>query len=296
MRYEKTKTSTFDATDSVHDLHFYEYSELIEYCKLNKGVSSCGQRHSETFGGDYFYGTNDYEIALDFAENGQFDEIKAMKDAIDSVRVQAKAITFSPIYEVSGESVDVGRFLTGEPECMQEWEMVESKGNKVVDLYFHFGGTASVTVEEKRNYGACILSIVDFLESSNCRVNLFLYCSNTFSGHGRKVITDVIKMKKANEALNIPILSFAMTNAAMFRRLLFKVFENNRDGYGCTCDISKEMLVGKDNNEAVVFPSVEHIRQNFKDSQKTIEYLKNKLPEILNEIQIDNTTIYNYNE
>ena len=268
------------------------YQELLAFCTAKNGsnMSATSERTSQRS----WFGTKNFTDALSKAKNGDVSEIGKMKKSLDSLKVEGKGITFSPVFQVCGESVEVGRFLSGEPECMQEWEMTEAKGNKVVDFYFHIGGVADVTAEEKRNYGSATLAILDFLESSNVRVNLYLYTSNTFSGGGSTIYTEVIKMKSAEDALNIPILSFAMTNASMFRRLMFKVFESKNGGVGCTCDVPKEALDAERPEECVVFPNIKSIVKNFKTEETTLAWIKNKIPSVLNQMQIDTQTVHIY--
>lgn len=264
----------------------YDYNEFVE--EQAKLFGKKGADNKSEYGSKSWTGTNNFEEAVHLGREGWNDAINVIGKLVKKFDVIGKGYTFSPIYDVSGESVDVGRYMTGEPECMLDWEVKETTERKIVDIYYTFNACADVDFDQLMRYGASILAMIDYLESMNVRVNLYgfdyIYCKNN------TCYLNVIKLKAADEPLNIPVASFAMCNISMLRRLVFKWFEHKHhiftSGYGSVLNATKKDLENE-NDHVVVLNNVSSLGiGNFKSDEATIAYIDLMIPRILNEMKI----------
>jgi len=281
--------------NGIDRIDFASFTEFIEFCKGQEGKTLCDAKTSEKTDFGFFH-TNTYKQAIKLAEDGWDEGAKMIKDGIDEIRATGKQYTFSPKYEVSGESVDVGRFLTGEPECMQEWEMIETSGNKVIDIYFNTIASGGYSTQCLINYGVSVLSIVDYLESIGVRCNIYTYYSfsTKFGGNGDKRMV-FVKTKSANEALNISTLAFALAHPSMMRRFMFKILESFENfhsvGYGNINEFDRNSWCESD---SVIFQTINNTSLSWLKSSDIDTYLQKRLPEILNGLSISTETDFSF--
>ena len=131
-------------------------------------------------------------------------------------------------------------YLMGVPNNMMSRKMVPMK-QKIVTLNKSFDYNCRVKVEQIIDESIKALRIIQKLESQNYRVNLNIVIGVS-GGIGRYADEKYfikIRLKSANEKLNISKLSFPMVHPSMLRRLYFRfmevhpgVSEHFRTGYG----------------------------------------------------------------
>lgn len=283
--------------NKIERVDFDSFDEFLQFMKDSKGKGAERNDGSEKYDFKDWYGTKTFDNAIEIAENGWSEGANLIKDVLDKIKFLGKATTFSPIYQVSGESVDVGRFLSGEPENMLEWELIETTGKKVVDIYFNVVASSGYSTTSLINYGSVCLSVVDYLESIGCRVNLYSYYSfaeNT-SGTNKRMIR--VKIKNANDSLNIATCAFAIAHPSMMRRFMFKcceVFDGFYFyGYGYVKEFEAKDIVLNNIKESCVFQAINNVGK-FYDEQETVKYLKSRLPQTLNDLEISDKTKYLY--
>lgn len=270
----------------------FTYSEFVEFCKQHQGMG-ISPKYGSMSSDSSFSGSSSLKQALEYAENGFDEYTNKMQDVANNIQSIGRAFTFTPKYEVSGESVDVGRYMTGEPENMLEWEQIETRGNKVLDIYWNLSTSCGVDKNEMIGFGACGLSIVDYLESVGVRVNLYVfdYCHGGHSSESQFMIC--VKIKSANEHLNMPVVAFAMTHPSMLRRLVFCVQENDRKyldgGYGTPRTLKKEQIE-RTNEDVIVFDRIDNYNRmtNFEIDADMKKWIQEHTQICLNEINIKN--------
>lgn len=289
-------------TPNFEKIEFETYPEFIKFLKDSQGVYLGTEKDSEKENAYWsnFTKTDSYKEMLQLAEFGWDEGTKLVKDTIEKIEVIGKGYTFTPVYDVAGESVDVGRFLSGEPECMQEWQLTEQKDKKIVDVYFNTFCSAMFDGTQMINYGAAALSCVDYLESIGVRVNLYsmsLY-SNRENGGSKKLVC--VKVKDAKESLNLSVCAFALCHPSMMRRAFGKTQEAIRGiaydhwGYPSTCtkaDLSTDDCVFFETlNNAQ--GAIDRPRMKFADATDTLYFLKKQMPQILNDLKLETLTKY----
>lgn len=122
----------------------------------------------------------------------------------------------TPYHDVAGSYVDIGRYVSGEPECMVDFRP-EIRAQRVVKIGFNVsvhGGTATEAMMER---GAAVAVLVDRLEAAGVRVEVMAY------GQGAPVWTMEVCVKPADAPLDMDRVAFALGHPGFFRRLFFGV-------------------------------------------------------------------------
>jgi hypothetical protein len=145
---------------------------------------------------------------------------------------------------LSGDEVDVGLYLSGEPECMTDWVMAETPSfGKVVKVIVHLTGTAGVSAEALMYRGLLACLLIDTLEASGLRCEVWGLpkCSADNGGDDPKYLAQVL-LKPADEPVELDRLAFMLAHPAVFRRFGFRLmeqepegswaYEESTDGYG----------------------------------------------------------------
>jgi hypothetical protein len=128
-------------------------------------------------------------------------------------------------YATSGGAVDVGRWLTGEPECMYSFvPMPNERMGRVVKIFIDYGASASFSAEFIRQRGIVFCALVDALQKMRIACEVWgetaVYVSVIIKMH-----TTVVKLHDATAQMDIDELMFALANPSMLRRITFSVRE-----------------------------------------------------------------------
>lgn len=212
----KTTTVRFDSWEG-----FVEAASIVSYS------GSCGG-HSK--GSEGFYGTSSFAEASKLAREGwpqgveRVQKIRAkIATAVQSL-VSRRAESIG--YDVFGEYVDVGRFLTGEPECFGVRVSDNSISNRVVRVNVNIGVSGSVSHSAIFSRGAVAIAAIDVIESSGVRVEVY-GVHGSVKCDGSKLHETHVLLKSANQPLDIDRLVFALCHPSSLRRLCFSVLEKH---------------------------------------------------------------------
>jgi hypothetical protein len=207
---------------------FASVGDRIKAAKRDRSrLSSATSNHC----GLDWYGGVSFEEAVSLAENGWPEgAAKVAKLAASIVsRVTAHATSSSTAvqYDVTGQWVDIGLFLSNEPDCFgYECQDESRQAAPVVRLAFNCSSSASVTAEKLTERGIIAAAAIDVLESAGRRVEvLLLHGEQYFSGE--KQYQSVTRLKDASQPLDIDKVAFALGHAATLRRIGFACAEVN---------------------------------------------------------------------
>ncbi len=182
--------------------------------------------HSSVSTDRHWTGTNSYEEAVDLLKHGADDLSKRLEKAyqVKAADIGTKTVTRS-FYDVAGFQASVPRYLQGIPTSMVNQKKVVQKA-KVITLNKDMNYNCGWSVEDIINESAKALAIVKKIEASGTRVNLNLcFVSASVS----QKVGCKIRLKNANERLNVSKLAFVMAHPSMIRRMLFRWLEVNPD-------------------------------------------------------------------
>lgn len=165
-----------------------------------------------------WYGTKTFNEAADYFKNGWqlgAEELtKKLKIAETQKDVQ---MTYKNILSMCGYQAIVPLYLQGVPNNMINRKIVPVK-NKVITINKITSASASVSSKTMQAESIKCFQIIKKIEQSGIRVNLNLMISTGYA-------CVKIRLKSANEKLNISKLAFPLVHPSMFRRLYFRFIE-----------------------------------------------------------------------
>ncbi len=170
-------------------------------------------------------------------------------------------------YDVSGESVDVGRYLSGEPECMLAQSISPLSS---VSVFINISAKSNADAEQLFNRGIAVAAVIHALQSSGRGVALVV-CESVSCGES--IHETFIQMQDFGEYINPGRLAFWAAHPAALRRCIFRYNEQQdpeiRDrlgfkdgwGYGSPRDIE----IGKLPQGTVYIPfaETEELRRHY---------------------------------
>lgn len=153
-----------------------------------------------------------YGIDADGVEAAEVDQHNLeMHDAPKSV--------FDPVEGMAGADVDVTKMLTGDPEHMIDYVLVDNpNGERVITLVVNIGTNCHVTADQMHRHGLSVLSAVLGLEDVGLQVEVI--ASFTTSGFvHRNYVTQRVHCKRAGEFLDPTKLMFPIVDPVFFRAI-----------------------------------------------------------------------------
>lgn len=205
-----------------------EFKQFITKMPTNKVFKNCYSLESKKTGRFYqeFTGTNSFDEAIGLLDSGWTDKSKELTTKLKAVeRDMAPVLKQQRVIGVAGYQPIVPLFLVGAPAAMQSTKLQPVK-QKVVTVVKSISYNANVETSTWTEQGLKALAIVKKLEANGYRVNVDIVrggYGSTFSDcHG---IACRVRVKHANERLNVSKLAFTMCNPSMQRRLMFRFTE-----------------------------------------------------------------------
>lgn len=174
-----------------------------------------------------FTHTNSYTEALNLARGG-WPEGAAMVRALSTdivAVVGARVQRPETSYALCGDTIDMGRFLIGEPECFMEFtpSEVEMTGTKIVRIVANYAASAGVAAEVLRMRGAAICALAEALEYGGRRCEIVAV--QAIRGRGGDSYQCSVIVKEAQQPLDLDRIAFALCHPSMLRRLTFSLEE-----------------------------------------------------------------------
>ena len=200
------------------------FSSWSEFEKV--AVAGRKPDHHSTTGGAEFTGSESWEDALELSRKG-WGEIRPAVDALVE-KMEAKIApvlqpAFTSYFDVSGGMVDVGRFMDGEPECMVETRLIETaRPGKVISILVNGSFNAGTQGKAIQERGAAIVALVDALEKMqhSTEIDVEISCLEG--------LTTLIRVKNAEDGLDIDALMFAIAHPSALRRIYFAYLEGHK--------------------------------------------------------------------
>lgn len=216
---------------------FNSFGEFLTQALVVPPKQDSSSSRSKTVRKDWA-GTDTFEQAVALAGQGWPEgaaEALALRGSIDAaVReiVATRQAKFA--WDLTGDCVDVGKFLTGEPECfVTQQNDGESSSGKVVKLVANLAASGSVSTKSLFARGAVILAVVDVLESLGHRVELWIAHGSRCRQHG--VFQQFALVKPASQPLDPDRIAYCLCHASCLRRLAFSVMEQHGHLPNVTC-------------------------------------------------------------
>jgi hypothetical protein len=178
----------------------------------------------------HWSGTKTFDEAVALAERGWAEgaaEALHLRGSIDAAVRQIVASRQAQFaWDVTGDAVDVGKYLSGEPECfLTQVDDGESASGKVVKIVANLAASGAVSTKSLFARGAVILAAVDILESLGHRVELWIAHGSSNDRVG--IFQQFTLVKPASQPLDVDRIAFCLCHASCLRRLSFSIMEQH---------------------------------------------------------------------
>lgn len=202
----------FNSIDSFYNyLCDTPFNDVFRWC-----------RHASVNGSHKFTGTYSFDEAVGMMKNGWHTMATNLTQRLEiKTKHDAPVMKQRNVLSVSGYQPVVPLYLAGVPTNMVNKQLVAFK-SKVINVTKSVNYNCCVKVDRMVEESIKALQIVKRLESQGYRCNLFV--ANGVQAGNKRIICKV-KVKNANERLNISKLSFPMVHPSMLRRLFFRFIE-----------------------------------------------------------------------
>ena len=205
---------------------------------------------SSVKGTQSFTQTKSYEEATTLFKNGWDSMAQNITHQLNVKKCQTLDTHVQKVmFDVVGFQASVPRYLQGIPTNMVNKKLVPIK-QKVITLNKDISYNAMTSTQDIIDASIQTLQLIKKIEAQGIRVNL-----NLIFGTKADKNTEVVKirLKSANERLNISKLAFPLVHPSMLRRLLFRYIEvaptvtkGFKWGYGYPLDGSQLKAYCKD--------------------------------------------------
>ena len=213
--------------------------------------------------------TNDYNYSRRFKKSQNFCPMSfddTVKDTltgklnIDNIRfekIQNKIKSITPsketssFYDVTGNVLDIGRYVTGEPECFEN--EIETDGKEMLTIGINFTMSCRALAEDIANRAYYIASMIDYL-SNYYYIDIKLFdCTSRLKSYlvRGKEIKCITSINVSSFPIDIRTI-FKACNPGFLRRLMFGVHEIITDesnlnfcSYGWCSDIVPDEINGR---------------------------------------------------
>ncbi|GAB2576983.1 hypothetical protein GCM10027168_07410 [Streptomyces capparidis] len=213
------------AEDTVHALPpIWSWQEFVDRARAPDSIADGSGRH----GRDQWCGAT-WEEALRLAEDGWTTVLPQVDAEVAELRerVGDEVLTTAlvPAWDVTGSEVDIGVYLSGEPECMVEAvpQRISARG-RVVTFLVPAGFVNTTPHSAVHHRGVALAALCSSIVSAGHSVEIWSgFC--TYVGEGER-FASVARVVSAAEPLDMGRLMFVMAHPAMLRRLWFAVWDS----------------------------------------------------------------------
>ena len=154
-------------------------------------------------------------------------------------QISSRMVKPEIVFDIEGDNVDIGAYMTGNPECFIRWQDTETHSNasgRFVHVICNVVASAYFSTEQLFNKGAAVAVMVDALEMSGHRVTVDVICNigptySRFGSHDENSNSYLMtaRIKNPDDPLNMESIAFACAHSGTLRRLVFSLEEQAPD-------------------------------------------------------------------
>lgn len=128
------------------------------------------------------------------------------------------------VYDVEGTGIDVARFLDGEPECWQQFEVrrTQEAGRRLIRIVYNCSASAGIEAATIMVRGAAVVALVQLLEYAGHGVEVVVGEAVNYDGRHTETY---VKVKSVEQPLDLARIAYAVAHPSMLRRHIFSICE-----------------------------------------------------------------------
>lgn len=167
-----------------------------------------------------------------------------------------------------GHMPHVPRYCAGAPDSMLRHTTPPTiGGGRVITLYVSCAIHAEVRAQNAANFGLGVAAYINQLETDGVRVELYATSPWDEDRLGKKGwrVSFAVKLKSADQPLDLAVIAFALGHPAMTRRIIFALMER------CAAPNSPHYMFPKDTKQEDIldFPAHGYILNGIRDANST---------------------------
>jgi hypothetical protein len=210
---------------------FSNISEFYNFIQKTPRRNSARASSEET-GDSSWRGTETLQEAYDLLLSGDEDLYKKFQEKkdIEIEKMLGNVVNKRKVKnDVVGFQPNVPNFLLGLPNDMIN-EIPNKVSQKILNIVLCMSVSAGVKAETLQSIGMKYIQVIDLLEKSGYRVNLYLAHAGQ---EDDEINMCMIRIKTDREPFNIKKCVFPIAHPSMFRRIMFRWIE--------CCDVDNEL-------------------------------------------------------
>jgi hypothetical protein len=202
---------------------FDNLSDFADQANVRASWSNWGFA-SRSEGNAGWYHTASMDEAQRFVRGGWDKGLEQVHKAVTAIELVSNTPEPRPHPEmdVGGYYPVVPLYVAGDPHHMVAQTSEQKVCRAQVDILVNTAVTCNVSTKQVSNFGAALLANVDRLENAGVRVGITFGLTYRNGGKGLDIM---VRMKRPEQSLPLPVMAFALLNASMHRRLGFSVME-----------------------------------------------------------------------
>lgn len=213
--------------------------DLVDYFKERQGQASRRKESEE----DSWAGTADYAECQSLATDGWPEGLQHVEQVRKKMNriVASKIKAYHPKFADSGDEIDIGAYVEGDPEHWIEFQPVDTDGvgGKIVRVLVNVAVSHTIPKDVFIHRGAAVVGLLEAL--SNCGYSVELTLLST-TENDRTINQYEIPVKRPDEHLDGDRCSFMIIHPSILRRLVFSAKEQEETddytgGYGVPCKV-----------------------------------------------------------
>lgn len=169
-----------------------------------------------------------WDLGLGYPKSFQHARFGWVERASDLLRYSVAVselhdASVSSRWDFSGDMVDVGRLLSGEPECMLQFY---NRDPKLITLEVNISARAKVDATHLFNRGVAVAGAIMALQSQGFSVRLAVYDAVSETNSGLATHKTVVQISDYGEYMDPGRIAFFVAHPAALRRAIFRLNEH----------------------------------------------------------------------
>jgi hypothetical protein len=217
MAVKETRTGGFVTREFTSLQDFTHYIESTPFNNAFRWEQLSSSKTSD----NEWSGTKSYDEAMDLLKHGWSEGTQKLMARIKLISQKEQGKITRMAYDIVGFTPSVPRYIIGLPTNMINKKQFPAQ-QKVITINKDFSYSCAISNSQIMEYSAATLQLVKKVEELGYRVNL-----NVIWGTAAGGLAQVIKVriKNANERLNLSKMAFPLAHTSMLRRLGFRYLE-----------------------------------------------------------------------
>lgn len=204
-----------------YKIYMEEYNSISEFVQtINSRPQNPEITSTSSIDSDFsFTGTHNYNEAENLLLHGWTEESEKLNQLLKLKLANTKSVKNT--YDVAGFQCSVPRYLQGIPTNMINQKVVTKK-QKIITITKNVSYSFYVSKEKIEEESIKVLQLVNSLENQGCRVILNVMI---ISKKEDTIIANKVRIKNANERLNLSKVSFPLVHPSYLRRINIRWIE-----------------------------------------------------------------------